>query len=164
MSAANSKTQTINLEDLPLAQLQKIKSQLEEEMNGLTNAFTQMKQAQAAFRECKSCIETLTPENKDKTIMIPLTNSLYVPGKISNIDSVVVDAGTGYYIEKSAEDAASYYDAKVDYVQGNAKKIQETIEQKQASYRGLVEIMQYKMTQQQQQHSEGSKNTASASA
>ncbi|KAI7833260.1 Prefoldin [Kickxella alabastrina] len=150
-NANNGKTQTINLEDLPLAQLQKIKAQLEEELNGLTGAFSQMKQAQAAFRECKGCIDALTPESLDKTIMIPLTNSLYVPGKLSNIENVVVDVGTGYYVEKSKDDAISYYDAKIEYVQNNAKTIQDTVEQKQASYRGLLEIMQYKLTQQQQQ-------------
>ncbi|KAI9479394.1 subunit of tubulin prefoldin [Coemansia sp. RSA 989] len=141
--------QTISLEDLPLSQLQNIKAQLEAEINELTGAFSQMKQAQAAFRECKNCVSSMTEANKDKTILVPLSNSLYVPGKLSNIDSVVVDVGTGYYVEKSTNDAAKYYESKMDYVQTNAKKIQETVEQKQSSYRGLLEIMQYKITQQQ---------------
>ncbi|KAJ1642399.1 subunit of tubulin prefoldin [Coemansia asiatica] len=155
---SSGKPQTINLEDLPLAQLQKIKTQLEEELNSLTGAFSQMKQAQSAFRECKNCIDEMTPESKDKTIMIPLTNSLYVPGKLSDIEKVVVDIGTGYYVEKSAKDAASYYDSKIEYVQDNAKKIQQTVEQKQASYRGLLEIMQYKLTQQQRQQQQAEAN------
>ncbi|KAJ2448777.1 subunit of tubulin prefoldin [Coemansia sp. RSA 2336] len=141
--------QTISLEDLPLSQLQNIKKQLEAEINELTGAFSQMKQAQAAFRECKSCVSSMTAASKDKTILVPLSNSLYVPGKLSNIDSVVVDVGTGYYVEKSTEDATKYFEGKMDYVQTNAKKIQETVEQKQSSYRGLLEIMQYKITQQQ---------------
>ncbi|KAJ1668856.1 subunit of tubulin prefoldin [Coemansia sp. RSA 1813] len=166
MSASN-KPQSINLEDMSLQQLQKIKTQLESEINDLTTAFTQMKQAQGAFRECKSCISTLTPESQDKTILIPLSNSLYVPGKLSNVKSVVMDVGTGYYVEKSTDDAAIYYDKKIDYVQENAKKIQETVEQKQASYRGLLEIMQYKLTQQQQQQKQqegGSKTSVATSA
>ncbi|KAJ2115310.1 subunit of tubulin prefoldin, partial [Coemansia sp. RSA 788] len=82
--------QSISLDDLPLSQLQSIKSQLESEISEMTSAFSQMKQAQSAFRECKNCITSMS-ETKDKTIMIPLSNSLYVPGKLSNIDSVVVD-------------------------------------------------------------------------
>ncbi|KAJ2331671.1 subunit of tubulin prefoldin [Coemansia sp. RSA 2681] len=147
--SADAKPQTINLEDLPLPQLHKIKAQLEEEMDELTTAFSQMKQAQATFRECTNCIDALTPECQDKTILVPLTSSLYVPGKLSNIDSVVVDIGTGYYVEKCKADAAKYYSSKMEYVQSNAKKIQDTVEQKQASYRGLLEIMQYKISQQQ---------------
>ncbi|KAJ1761934.1 subunit of tubulin prefoldin [Coemansia sp. RSA 2523] len=141
--------QSISLDDLPLSQLQSIKSQLESEISEMTSAFSQMKQAQSAFRECKNCITSMS-ETKDKTIMIPLSNSLYVPGKLSNIDSVVVDVGTGYYVEKSTEDAAKYYDGKIEYVQSNAQKIQETVEQKQTSYRGLLDVMQYKITQQRQ--------------
>ncbi|KAJ2865637.1 subunit of tubulin prefoldin [Coemansia aciculifera] len=150
MSTADAKPQTINLEDLPLPQLHKIKAQLEEEMDGLTTAFSHMKQAQATFRECTNCIDALTPDCQDKTILVPLTSSLYVPGKLSNIDSVVIDIGTGYYVEKPKADAVTYYTSKMDYVQANAKTIQDTVEQKQASYRGLLEIMQYKITQQQQ--------------
>ena len=36
----------------------------------------------------------------DKTILVPLTNSLYVPGKLSDPDHVIVDIGTGYYVQK----------------------------------------------------------------
>lgn len=36
----------------------------------------------------------------DKEILVPLTNSLYVPGKLKKTDTVIVDVGTGYFIEK----------------------------------------------------------------
>jgi Prefoldin subunit len=29
-----------------------------------------------------------------------LTSSLYVPGKLSNVETVIVDVGTGYFVEK----------------------------------------------------------------
>ena len=35
-----------------------------------------------------------------KTILVPLTNSLYVPGKLSDTEYVIVDVGTGYYVKK----------------------------------------------------------------
>ena len=31
---------------------------------------------------------------------MPLTNSLYVPGKPSDTEYVIVDVGTGYYVKK----------------------------------------------------------------
>ena len=34
------------------------------------------------------------------TILVPLTNSLYVPGKLSDTEHVIVDIGTGYYVKK----------------------------------------------------------------
>lgn len=35
-----------------------------------------------------------------KEILVPLTNSLYVKGNISQPDRVLVDIGTGFYVEK----------------------------------------------------------------
>jgi prefoldin alpha subunit len=35
-----------------------------------------------------------------KTILVPLTNSLYVPGKLSDPEYVIVDVGTGYFVKK----------------------------------------------------------------
>ena len=31
---------------------------------------------------------------------MPLTNSLYVPGKLNDLEHVIVDVGTGYYVKK----------------------------------------------------------------
>lgn len=33
-------------------------------------------------------------------ILVPLTPSLYVPGKLASTDAVLVDIGTGFYVEK----------------------------------------------------------------
>ncbi len=35
-----------------------------------------------------------------KELLVPLTSSLYVPGKLTDVESVVVDVGTGYYVKK----------------------------------------------------------------
>lgn len=34
-----------------------------------------------------------------KKILVPLTASLYVPGKLDDAEKVLVDVGTGYFIE-----------------------------------------------------------------
>lgn len=36
----------------------------------------------------------------DKSILVPLTSSLYVPGKLCDLENVIVDVGTGYYVQK----------------------------------------------------------------
>lgn len=35
-----------------------------------------------------------------KQILVPLTSSLYVPGTIADTENVIVDVGTGFYVEK----------------------------------------------------------------
>jgi hypothetical protein len=34
------------------------------------------------------------------SVLVPLTNSLYVRGELANSDSVLVDVGTGFLVEK----------------------------------------------------------------
>lgn len=34
-----------------------------------------------------------------KKMLVPLTASLYVPGKLDDAEKVLVDVGTGYFIE-----------------------------------------------------------------
>ncbi len=36
----------------------------------------------------------------DKPVLIPLTSSLYVPGTLADTEKVIVDVGTGFYVEK----------------------------------------------------------------
>lgn len=88
-----------------------------QELTHLTNSFSQLRQAQAKFKSCIENVAEIKPVNKGvclsqissrtrlinqlgKTILVPLTNSLYVPGKLSDAENVIVDVGTGYYVKK----------------------------------------------------------------
>lgn len=43
-----------------------------------------------------------------KEVLVPLTSSLYVPGKLADTDMVVVDIGTGYYVRKVSSPPSSF--------------------------------------------------------
>lgn len=86
----------------------------------MTQSYTKLKGVQGRFKDCADSVDALKVEKadgkiaielnefpfrltrsfSDKTILVPLTSSLYVPGKISNVSKVIVDVGTGYYVEK----------------------------------------------------------------
>lgn len=36
----------------------------------------------------------------EQDMLVPLTASLYVPGSLKDAENVLVDVGTGYYVEK----------------------------------------------------------------
>lgn len=134
--------------DLDLPQLADVRRQLEEELSHLSNSFAQLRQAQAKFRACIDNVGQVKPENKDKTILVPLTNSLYVPGKLSDHENVIVDVGTGYYVKKSRAQAAKHYESKVEYIRTNLEALQETIQKKQDNMNYLVNVMQMKLQEQ----------------
>ncbi|ORZ40201.1 Prefoldin alpha subunit [Catenaria anguillulae PL171] len=160
--------QVINLDNIPLQQLQAIQEQLSNEIQALTNSFTQLKQAQAKFTDCRASLDSIKPNNQGKSMLIPLTNSLYVQGRLSNPDRVIVDVGTGYYVEKKVADAKEFYQRKTDYIKENLEKLQATIVSKQDSLRTISQVAQSKaMAMRQQQLKEaatGSSTAAEASA
>lgn len=103
----------------------------------------------------------------DKTILVPLTNSLYIPGKLCDLENVIVDVGTGYYVQKvsaiiqctpqashmfpcsqSRPQALKHYQSKVDYIRTNLEALQETIQKKQDNMNYLINVMQMKLQEQ----------------
>ncbi|KAJ7320727.1 Prefoldin [Mycena albidolilacea] len=142
--------QQVSITDLDLTQLADVRRQLEEELNHLTNSFAQLKQAQAKFKACIENVAEIKPANKGKTILVPLTNSLYVPGKLSDPEHVIVDVGTGYFVQKTRTQAVKHYTAKVEYIRANLETLQDTISKKQDNVNSVIGVMQAKLQQQQQ--------------
>jgi hypothetical protein len=44
-----------------------------------------------------------------KKMLVPLTASLYVPGTLDDADKVLVDIGTGYFVEVSWLQLAAFF-------------------------------------------------------
>lgn len=100
-SSSSPKQQTLDLSTLSVANLSAVKKQLDEELAHLTDSFQKLRAAQSKFRECVKAVRSgVNAEMAGKTILIPLTQSLYVPGTMEDTDKVLVDVGTGYYVEK----------------------------------------------------------------
>ncbi|KJA18944.1 hypothetical protein HYPSUDRAFT_144335 [Hypholoma sublateritium FD-334 SS-4] len=140
-----SQQQTVNVADLDIAQLTEVRKQLEDELTHLTNSFAQLKQAQAKFKSCLENVNEVRPSNKGKTILVPLTNSLYVPGKLSDPDHVIVDIGTGYYVQKTRPQAVKHYADKVEYIRTNVDTLEDTIQKKRENMNYLTGILQQKI-------------------
>lgn len=52
-------------------------------------------------------------QNACLLLQVPLTQSLYVPGKIVEADKMMVDVGTGYYVEKDQQKTTEFLERKV---------------------------------------------------
>ncbi|PWN47135.1 putative prefoldin subunit 5 [Violaceomyces palustris] len=147
---SNQGQQQVDVTTLDLNQLIEVKRQLEQELQHLTSSFGQLKGAQAKFKACIESVESVKPENEGKTTLIPLTSSLYVPGKLADLENVIVDVGTGYYVEKSTKDAIKMYKEKVEFVTKNLETLQETIVRKQDNLQTVNEISRVKAIQQRE--------------
>ncbi|QYS99247.1 Prefoldin, alpha subunit [Trichoderma simmonsii] len=98
---SSNQSETINLDTLEPQQLAQVKKQLEEELEHLTSSFAQLHGAQNKFKECLRCVQARAADSQgSKSVLVPLTNSLYVSGELTSTDTVLVDVGTGFMIEK----------------------------------------------------------------
>lgn len=86
----------------------------------------------------------------DKPILVPLTSSLYVPGKLADTEHVIVDVGTGFYVEKTTEDAKKFYDGKVEELGKNIKDLEGIVNGKANNLRMVEEVLRQKMLSGQQ--------------
>ncbi|KFX98640.1 hypothetical protein V495_01987 [Pseudogymnoascus sp. VKM F-4514 (FW-929)] len=138
--------QTVDLGGLSTQQLSQVKKQLDEELEHLTSSFTQLRAAQAKFRECLNSIATgVSSKVEGKTILVPLTSSLYVPGTLADTENVIVDVGTGFYVEKSTKDAAKFYTSKVEELGSNLKDLESIVQGKSNNLRVVEDVLRQKV-------------------
>ena len=100
------------------------------------------------FQESQESITRCSADDKDKEILVPLTGSMYVPGKLSEPEKVIVDIGTGYYVEKDLDSAKEYFSKKVKYVTEQMEKVQAIGNEKNKVREMVMDIMESKLQQQ----------------
>lgn len=83
-------------------------------------------------------------------MLVPLTSSLYVPGTLADEKNVLVDVGTGFYVEKSTGDAEKFYTGKIEEVGKSIKDLENIVNSKTNNLRVVEEVLRQKMLAQQQ--------------
>ncbi|KPM39978.1 hypothetical protein AK830_g6567 [Neonectria ditissima] len=145
------KQETINLDTLEPQQLAQVKKQLDEELEHLTSSFAQLHGAQNKFKECLRCVQARSASKEgSNSVLVPLTNSLYVRGELADADTVLVDVGTGFLVEKKLKAAEQFYEGKVDELGSNLKDLEIIVQRKQTNARTIEEVLRQKIMAAQQ--------------
>ncbi|KAI9727513.1 MAG: subunit of tubulin prefoldin [Chrysothrix sp. TS-e1954] len=142
--------QQIDLSTLQPQQLAQVKKQLDEEMEHLNSSYTQLRSAQARFGDCvRSINEGVAKRAEGDQILVPLTTSLYVPGRLKSKEKVLVDVGTGFYVEKTTDKAIKFYTEKTKEIGANLKDLEGILQGKTNNLRIVEEVLRQKMVQAQ---------------
>lgn len=136
--------QQIELSSLNLPQLMQLKQQLDQEIHMFLDTSRTLRMAQTKFQDSSDCLEKITSDSEGKTIMVPLTGSMYVPGRIANGKSVILDIGTGYYIQKDIEGAKDYFKRKVNFIEEQIDKVMQLSVEKSKLSRVVTQKIQLK--------------------
>ncbi|KAJ5226845.1 uncharacterized protein N7469_006851 [Penicillium citrinum] len=142
---------SVNLASLSVPQLRSLQTRLTSELEHLTTSHTKLRAAQAKFRDCVRSIndgvtgskETGTEGRDD--ILVPLTSSLYVKGRLTDREKVLVDVGTGFYVEKTPAKAVAFYDDKIKGLDANLQELEKIVSGKSQQLRIVEEVLRQKM-------------------
>ncbi|NP_001290723.1 prefoldin subunit 5 [Esox lucius] len=149
----------VNLTELSLPQLEGLKTQLEQETEFLTSSIGQLKVVQTKYVEAKDSLSVLNKNNAGKELLVPLTSSMYVPGTLNDVEHVLVDVGTGYYVEKNVNDTKEFFKRKIDFLTKQMEKIQPALQEKHGMKQAVIEVMNIKIQQLQSQQASQSGTT-----
>lgn len=86
---------------------------------------------------------------------MPLTSSLYVPGRLTDSEHVLVDVGTGYFVEKEVKSAGEFYERKVKDLGDSLRDLEGVIQGKAQNVRVVEEVMRVKVLNQQESEGKG---------
>nr|CCA22251.1 conserved hypothetical protein [Albugo laibachii Nc14] len=85
---------------------------------------------------------------------------MFAYGQLRATEEITVDIGTGYYLEYKSDDAMTFVDRKVEFLDTNIASIKHILEEKRNTLSGVVYVMQGKL----QSLKSSEKNTNAPSA
>jgi len=144
-------TRTIDLDSLSLEELNQLRNQEEQRLQALTNKYGMLRQAAARLNHSKKAVSELkkssssSSEGEDREVMVPLTESVYVPGKMKDTNRLMLELGTGYFVERSNREALQFIERKQRIVDANSENIAAAVQASQQNMQALTSAMQGKM-------------------
>ncbi|RCK60898.1 Prefoldin subunit 5 [Candida viswanathii] len=149
-AAAAPQATPIDLNSLGPQQLVEFRKSIDQEISHFTQSLQALSTAQSKLKECIASIDNLE-KSKEDSLLVPLTSSLYIPGQIVSRNDYLVDIGTGYYVEKTADNAKVVYDNKIKKLDEDAKKLKGILVQKNELLNTVNLILRKKVIEMEKQ-------------
>lgn len=141
------KEEILDLDKRSIEELNNLKQQEETHLEVIKSHFKTMRISAAKLLASKNALTTIDPSHEGAELLIPLTESLYVPGKMRDVRKVIVDLGTGFYVEKENQKAVDFLDRKWKLVEENSKQIMKAINETKRNLKQLHNCIHGKLSQ-----------------
>ncbi|KAK3249060.1 hypothetical protein CYMTET_41492 [Cymbomonas tetramitiformis] len=141
--------QGIDLNTLSLQQLGSVKEGIENDLQSLGDSFQSLQGAATRFHVSGMAAEKLSQQEEGQPMLVPLTSSLYVAGELAGTDTVLIDIGTGYFVEKTPKEGSEFCKRKVSMLKHNIEQLQQVITEKRQQVSQVSRVLQAKMAAQQ---------------
>lgn len=135
---------------LPVEQLEGLKKQLDSDIQSLGAAYDGLFMGRSRFLDNAEAVEqyrSLTADasaTNKKELLACLTSSLFVRAYIVPKPRLLVDVGTGYFLEQPMEEAKNYFLSRASQIKEGLDNIEKTIVTKQKQQNQVVDALQQK--------------------
>ena len=119
----------VSLDKLTIDQLNYLGKQINQEISNYSSYYSSLKIALNKFLDNKEYIKDLR-DYQDKEILVPMTSSLYIPGKCVDVKRVTIEIGANFFIETTIDKAEKFCDRKLESIKKNMNNIDELIKNK----------------------------------
>jgi len=149
--SGESQAAGVSAAELTIPKLQQHKQMLEQELSYLTDSVAKLKAAQQAYDMSSKVLGELGPSKENSEVLIPLTNSVFVRGNLGDCKNVLVNIGTGYFVERPVSGAKDHCDERSRVLTGNVTQFAKILAEKRQNLEMCMLILQQKLSQQQPQ-------------
>ncbi|KAL0927213.1 hypothetical protein M5K25_001375 [Dendrobium thyrsiflorum] len=146
IGAANT-IRVSDMEKMSVDQLGALKEQSDLEVNLLQDSLNKIRTAATRLEIASTALHDLSLHPQGKKMLVPLTASLYVPGTLDDAKKVLVDVGTGYFIEKTMAEGKDYCERKINLLKSNYEELVEMTSKKKSVADDIGLILHAKLRQ-----------------
>ncbi|KAG5504946.1 hypothetical protein JKF63_04393 [Porcisia hertigi] len=152
---------SVNVHQLPIEQLEGLKEQLDTDVRSLGAAYDGLYNGRNRYQDNHDVIEQyrVVCDNAAKTkepqeVLVCMTSSLFVRGTVVPSDKVLIDVGTGYFLEQTMAHAKTYFTSRAAQVKESMDQVEKTILVKQRQQNQVIDALQQKTAAMQRYREE----------
>ncbi|CAD5114734.1 DgyrCDS3775 [Dimorphilus gyrociliatus] len=150
MASAGS-GEVIDINMLNIQQVESILQSLNNEVDFFTSSMVKLKEAYDKLNSSLGNVERLKTMKGGMEMLVPVTSAMYVDGEIADTKKVIVELGTGYFVEKSIPEAEKFFKRKLDFLKKEIEKIDVVRNQKLEQKQITTNVFKKKLIEHQSQ-------------
>eukprot|EP00949_MAST-11_sp_MAST-11-sp1_P000989 g989.t1 len=145
---ATQGAEQVPLVNLSIQDLNAIRQQTEQQLQSLMQNFTTLRMVQAQFGAAKRAVDGLKKNPVETEMLIPLTEGMFVPAKVKANDKLLVEIGTGYFVENNSKGTTEFLERKIAFLNKRLGELETVIRQQRQNAEQVKQVLQMKVQEQ----------------
>ncbi|KAL9241354.1 hypothetical protein vseg_015476 [Gypsophila vaccaria] len=137
----------MEMEKMSVDQLKMLKEESDGEVRMLQEGINNIRTALSRLDLASTSLHQLSLRPQGKKILVPLTASLYAPASLHDSHHLLVDIGTGYFVQKTMAEGKDYVQRKIDLLKSNYDQLLEIASKKKVIADEAGVVLQSKLKQ-----------------